>query len=88
MTVRYWTAQTAMYEFAYDGGSHSPVAGEVIYVDGAEGTEYATIQSWTNTDGWAGAGTGSMWVYSATAAFIAGPASGFFVCMLLAVFIF
>jgi hypothetical protein len=73
MAVKYWTGKADLYEFNYDGGEHSPVAGEVIYVDGAEGTEYATIQSWTVSGGaWAtNDATGKMWVYSATAAFIA-----------------
>ncbi len=73
MTIKYWTALTGFYEFDYDVGSHSPVAGEVIKVDGEEGTEYATIQSWTVAGGAWGTNdaTGKMWVHSATAAFIA-----------------
>jgi hypothetical protein len=66
-----------LYEFDYDGGAHSPVAGEVIYVDTEEATEYATIQSWTVASGaWAtNDAAGKMWVYSATAAFISNLAN-------------
>jgi hypothetical protein len=72
----YWEGKTALYEFDYDGGGggiqHVPVQGEVLYVNGEEATEYATIQAWSVTGGaWAtDDATGKMWVYSCTAAFI------------------
>jgi len=72
MAVKHWSAQAALYEFSYDGGVHSPVADEVIYVDGEEGTEYATIFAWTVASGAWGTSdaAGKMWVYAATEAFI------------------
>lgn len=76
MAVKYWTGQTALYEFEYDGGgggtAHVPVAGEVIYIDGAKATDYATLQAWSVTGGaWAtNDAAGKMWVYAATATFL------------------
>jgi hypothetical protein len=74
MAVKYWLGKSDLYEFDYDGGAHSPVAGETINVDGEEGDETAVVQSWTNAGGWAGAGTGKIWVYSCSATFIANLA--------------
>lgn len=72
MAVKHWTGRSDLYEFDYDGGAHSPVADEVINVDGEEGDEYATIQCWTVASGAWGTSdaAGKMWVYSASATFI------------------
>ena len=77
MAVKYWTGKADLYEIDYDNGgggtAHVPIVGEVLYVNGSEATEYATVQAWTVTSGtWLGNdAAGKMWVYSATAAFIA-----------------
>jgi len=77
MAAKYWTGKADLYEIDFDNGGggtqHVPVAGEVLYVNGSEATEYATVQAWSITGGaWAtDNAAGKMWVYSATAAFIA-----------------
>jgi hypothetical protein len=73
MAVKYWEGKTALYEFEYDGGEHSPIAGETINVDGEEGDETAVIQAWSITGGaWAtNDAAGKMWVYSCSATFLA-----------------
>jgi hypothetical protein len=63
-----------LYSFGYDGGVHAPVAGETINVDGEEGGETAVVESFTNAGGWAGAGTGTIYVYNCSSAFIANLA--------------
>ncbi len=73
MAVKYWTGQTLLQEFDYDGGLNTPVVGETLNIDGAEGVDTAVIQSWTVTSGsWGGNNAaGKMWVYLATSTFIA-----------------
>ena len=79
MAVKYWTAQAALYKFTFDGDgttTHSPIVGETINVDGEEGDETAIVHSWTLSGGsWAGNdAAGTMYVYSASATFIANLA--------------
>lgn len=77
MAVKFWTGHSDLYEFDYDGGSHSPVANEQIMVNGAESAEYATIQCWTLASGtWGGStAAGKMWVYASSADFITNLAN-------------
>lgn len=71
MAVPVWSTKTALYEFDYDTGTHSPVVGEVINVDVAAG-ETAVVHAWTVASGDWGTSdaVGKMWVYSASADFI------------------
>ncbi|KKK60956.1 hypothetical protein LCGC14_3019170 [marine sediment metagenome] len=57
----------------YDGGEHAPVVGEVVYVNGAETTEYATVKDFTLASGtWGGNdAAGVLEVHKATNAFAA-----------------
>ncbi len=73
MAVKRWTARALLYEFNYDAGTNTPVVGETLNVDGEEGDETCVIHSWTVAGGsWAGNNaSGKMWVYSASATFIA-----------------
>lgn len=75
MSVKYWEAQAALYEFDYDTGTHAPVVGETINVD-VEAGETAVVQAWTVTSGAWGSSSaaGKMWVYSCSADFIANLA--------------
>lgn len=71
MSVKYWQAKAALYEFDYDTGTHSPVVGEIINVDVAAG-ETAIVVAWTVASGAWGTNdaAGKMWVYNASATFI------------------
>jgi len=72
MTITYDTAHV----FNFDGGEHLPVVGELVAVNGAETTEYATIKSFTVTSGtWASDAAGVMEVHKATNAFVANLAN-------------
>ena len=77
MAIRYWSARAALYEISYDTGTNTPVVGETLNVVGAA-TETCVVQAWTVSGGsWAGNdATGKIWVYSASAAFVANFASG------------
>ncbi len=57
----------------YDGGEHAPVIGELVYVNGSESTEYATVKDFTLASGsWGGNdAAGVLEVHKATNAFAA-----------------
>ncbi|KKM88780.1 hypothetical protein LCGC14_1255270 [marine sediment metagenome] len=62
----------AAHQFAFDGGEHLPVVGELVAVNGAETTEYAYVKSFTVTSGtWASDAAGVFEVHKATNAFAA-----------------
>ncbi len=44
-----------IFKINFDNGSHPPLASEIIYVDGFEGTQYAVVDDWTvNSGTWVG----------------------------------
>ena len=78
MAVKHCYAKSDMYEFEYDVGTNTPVAGETIYVNGSVATEYATVHSWEIDAGaWAtNDAAGTMFVYGCSAAFISEWTNG------------
>ncbi len=67
----------ARHQFSYDGGTHTPVVGELIAVNGAETTEYAYVKTFTLASGTFGGtdAAGVIEVHKATNAFVANLAN-------------